>query len=364
MSDRISQFVRSEIRELKAYQVGDANNLIKMDNMENPYSWDQSVMAQWIECLKDTSVNRYPDAEARSLQHTLRKTMGIPDDAGLILGNGSDELIQMICMALAKPGATVLAPSPTFVMYKMLAICTNMQYCDVSLNADFSLNVTAMLEAIERTEAAVVFLSHPNNPTGNLFDEQAICQIIEASPGLVVIDEAYFAFAGDSFAKYLDRYDNMMIMRTVSKMGLAGLRLGYMMGNPRWIDEFNKVRLPFNINSLTQTTAKFALENRQMFDEQTNKICQQRDLLFTEVQKIESITCYPSRANFILFKPLLSKSKVSSGDELFAAIKDAGILIRNLGSNGGLLADCLRVTIGTEQENATFLKALGECVNV
>lgn len=357
MSDRISQFVRSEIRDLNAYHVGDANNLIKLDNMENPYCWDQSVVDAWLERIKNAPINRYPDAEAQSLQHALRRSMSIPDDAGLILGNGSDELLQMICMVLAKPGATVLAPMPTFVMYKMLAIFTNMEYCGVELNEDFSLNVDAMLTAIEKTQAAVVFLSYPNNPTGNLFNEQDVCRIIEASPGLVVMDEAYFAFADDSFVKYLDRYDNMMIMRTVSKMGLAGLRLGYMMGNSRWIEEFNKVRLPFNINCLTQVSAEFALENRAMFDAQTQQICEDRELLYAEMQKIESIHCYPSKANFILFKP-----KKGSGDDLFQSIKQAGILIRNLGANGGLLENCLRVTVGTKQENAAFLKALQESV--
>ena len=356
MTNTIEQFVRSEIRDLKAYHVGDPKNLIKLDNMENPYSWDKSVMEEWSELLKDAPMNRYPDAEALNLQQVIRETMSIPDEAGLILGNGSDELIQMICMVLSQPGATILAPAPTFVMYKMLAIFTNMEFCSVDLNDDFSLNVDAMLQAIEKTQPAVVFLSYPNNPTGNLFDEQDVCQIIEASPGLVVIDEAYFAFAGDSFAKHLDRYENMIIMRTVSKMGLAGLRLGYMMGNPRWIDEFNKVRLPFNINCLTQLTVEFALKNRAMFDAQTERLCQDREKLFTEMKKIEGIVCYPSKANFILFKP----TKAGSASDLFESIKQAGILIRNLSAQGGLLTDCLRVTVGTEFENAAFLKALQE----
>ena len=356
----IEKFVRPEIRDLKAYHVGEAKNLIKLDNMENPYSWDQSVMSEWVELLKGAPVNRYPDPEALSLQKALREAMSIPDDAGLILGNGSDELIQMICMALSvsqdKKNATILSLGPTFVMYKMLALFTNMEYNNVDLNEDFSLNVDAMLAAIEKTQPAVVFISYPNNPTGNLFDEQEVCQIIEASPGLVVIDEAYFAFAGDSFAKYLDRYENMMIMRTVSKMGLAGLRLGYMMGNPRWIEEFNKVRLPFNINCLTQISVEFALKNRAMFDEQTDRLCVDREGLYAEMQKIDGIVCYPSKANFILFKP----TKAGSANVLFESIKQAGILIRNLSANGGLLTDCLRVTIGADFENAAFLKALQE----
>ncbi|MDH3326261.1 MAG: histidinol-phosphate transaminase [Gammaproteobacteria bacterium] len=354
-TDRIAQYVRPEIQALKAYQVGNADNLIKLDNMENPYDWEEPVKNGWLERVQSASLNRYPDPEASELQKQLRQVMSVPDEVDLLLGNGSDELIQIICMALAKPGATLLSVTPAFVMYKMLAIFTGMKYVGVDLNDDFSLNLELMLSEIEETQPAIVFLAYPNNPTGNLFNEQDVCKIIEASPGLVVIDEAYYAFADASFAKYLSRYENMIVMRTVSKMGLAGLRLGYMMGNPCWINEFNKVRMPFNINCLTQASVEYALENVEMFNKQTQQLCRNRDELYDAMQKMPAIQCYPTKTNFILFR-----TEVGQAARIFDGIKKAGVLIKNLSVNGGALTDCLRVTIGKEDQNAAFLSALQE----
>jgi len=354
-TDRIAQFVRPEIRELHAYQVGKADNLIKLDNMENPYDWDESIKRGWLQRVQAESLNRYPNPEATELQKRLRLAMNIPAGVDLLLGNGSDELIQIICMALAKPGAALLSVSPAFAMYKMISAFTGLEYRSVDLNEDFSLNLQAVLAEIKQSQPALVFLAYPNNPTGNLFDEAEVCKIIEASPGLVVIDEAYYAFADSSFDKYLSKYDNMIVMRTVSKMGLAGLRLGYMMGAPEWIAEFNKVRMPFNINCLTQASVSYALENVAMFDKQTQQLCESRDKLFAEMQKIRSIHCYPSKTNFILFK-----TEAGQATRIFEGIKVGGVLIKNLSPNGGALTDCLRVTIGTEEQNAAFLCALQE----
>jgi len=354
-TDRIAKYVRPEIQALHAYQVGKADNLIKLDNMENPYDWDESVKQGWLASMQAAPLNRYPDPEATGLQAKLREVMNIPADVGLLLGNGSDELIQLICMALSKPGATLLSVTPAFVMYKMTAIFTGMQYSGVDLKDDFSLNLDVILAEINNTQPAVIFVAYPNNPTGNLFDEEDVCKIIEASPGLVVIDEAYYAFADASFDKYLSRYDNMIVMRTVSKMGLAGLRLGYMMGNPDWINEFNKVRMPFNINCLTQLSVEFALENVEMFNRQTQQLCKNRELLFSEMKKIPRIKCYPTKTNFILFR-----TDPGQATRIFDGIKKSGVLIKNLTINGGALTDCLRVTIGKEDQNAAFLKALQE----
>ena len=354
-TDRIAQYVRPEIQELHAYQVGKADKLIKLDNMENPYEWEEPVKNGWLARMQSVSLNRYPDPEASGLQHKLRQVMNIPGDQGLLLGNGSDELIQIICLALSRPDATLLSVTPAFVMYKMTAIFAGMKYSSVELNEDFSLNLEATLAKIKQTRPAVVFIAYPNNPTGNLFNEDDVCKIIEASPGLVVIDEAYYAFADASFDKYLSRYDNMIVMRTVSKMGLAGLRLGYMMGNPQWINELNKVRMPFNINCLTQASVEYALENVEMFNRQTQKLCENREWLFAEMQKITSIHCYPTKTNFILFK-----TEAGQATRIFDGIKKAGVLIKNLTANGGALTDCLRVTIGKEEQNAAFLNALQE----
>lgn len=357
MDKSSKSWVRSEIQALTAYHVADPVGLIKLDNMENPYTWDASVEDAWLQKLKAAEINRYPDPASKQLDKALRKAFSIPEKYSVLLGNGSDELIQMICMALAKPGATVLSPAPTFVMYKMIAMFCNMNYQAVELNADFSLPTQAMLGAIAKHQPAVIYISYPNNPTGNLFNEESICQLIEAAPGLVVLDEAYFSFANASFLPYLDKYTNLIVMRTVSKMGMAGLRLGYMVGHKEWIDEFNKVRLPFNINCLTQVTAEFALEHKAEFELQTQKICDARAKLFEEMASIDDIQCFDSAANFILFR-----TKAGEADRIYDSLKDAGILIRNLSAHGGLLADCLRVTVGKTEENKAFINALREIV--
>ena len=357
MKKTVENLVRPEILDLNAYHVADPVGLIKLDNMENPYVWDEATENAWLLKLKSVAINRYPDPSSKNLEAALRKTFNISDDYGVLLGNGSDELIQMICMTLAKPGASVMSPVPSFVMYKMIAMFTNMQFVPVSLNEDFSLSLTSMLAAIDEHKPAVIYLSYPNNPTGNLFDEAAICQIIESAPGLVVLDEAYFAFANTSFLPYMDKYTNLIVMRTVSKMGLAGLRLGYMVGHPQWIEEFNKVRLPFNINCLTQLTAEFALEHREILDAQTQRVCVDRGVLHQQMKEISNIQCFESAANFILFR-----TQSGEATRVYEALKTAGILIRNLSSQGGLLADCLRVTVGRPDENLAFINALREIV--
>ena len=210
-----------------------------------------------------------------------------------------------------------------------------------------------MLAAIKQHQPSVIFLAYPNNPTGNLFSETAILEIIKASKGLVVIDEAYAPFANASFINALDQYENLLVMRTVSKLGLAGLRLGYIIGNPAIIEQLNKIRLPYNINSLTQISADFALSNKTLFDQQTQKICAERAVVFKQLNELDGITAYPSAANFILFRAPKNRAH-----EIFLSIKEQGVLIKNMSSQGGLLSDCLRVTIGKPEENLAFLAAL------
>jgi histidinol-phosphate aminotransferase len=248
----------------------------------------------------------------------------------------------------------VLAPDPGFVMYKQLSQCLGLSYHAIPLLADnFDLDLPAILTAIEMHQPSVIFLAYPNNPTGNLFSESSIREIIKTAKGLVVIDEAYAPFADASFIDSLGQYDNLLVMRTVSKLGLAGLRLGYIAGAPKIIEQLHKIRLPYNINSLTQISADFALSNKALFDQQTQKICSERSILFNQLNTLDGITAYPSYANFILFKT--PENRVN---EIFASIKQQGVLIKNLSAQGGLLTDCLRVTIGKPEENAAFIAAL------
>lgn len=349
---RIDKWVRPEIRALSAYHVPDPGKMIKLDAMENPYHWPEEMVNEWFDVLKDVELNRYPDPSAKQLTEQLRVAMDVPDGADIILGNGSDELIQMIAMTLSGKDRVVLSVEPGFVMYRMIATFADMEYFGVPLNEDFSLNETAILNDIELYNPAVVFIAYPNNPTGNLFDADSIKRIIEAAPGVVIVDEAYHAFADSSFMPLVNDYDNLLVMRTVSKMGLAGLRLGLLAGNPKWCHEFNKVRLPYNINILTQASVEFAMKHVDVLEQQTRQICEDREALFNKLQQIDGLHVFPSKANFILLR-------VAEGmaDTIFNKLKDQGVLIKNLNPAGGLLKDCLRITVGTPEENARFLAA-------
>ena len=349
----LTSLFRPEILAMSAYHVADANNFIKLDAMENPYNWPEELQQAWLEQLKSCPLNRYPDPEAKDLAAALRLTNGIPEQSDLLLGNGSDEIIQILLMSLPN-NAAVLAPEPGFVMYKQIARSLGLHYQGVPLLDDgFELDLQAMLAAIERLRPSLIFLAYPNNPTGNLFDVNAIEAILAAAPGLVVVDEAYAPFADASFIAQLPHRPNLLVMRTVSKLGLAGLRLGFLAGDKAILQQLDKVRLPYNINCLTQLTAEFALKHQQFLLEQTQTIRQQRAEVFNALSAIDSLKTYPSSANFILFKTLDRPASA-----VFASLKQQGILIKNLSPQGGPLDNCLRVTIGKPEENRAFLDAL------
>jgi histidinol-phosphate aminotransferase len=352
-SDKIKRLVRPEIQALSAYHVPDPGDLIKLDAMENPWPWPDSLRAQWCAALESVSLNRYPDPGARGLQAAMRSAMAVPEAAAVILGNGSDELIQMIIQTLAAPGRVVMAPEPTFVMYRQLALVAGMKFAGVPLREDFSLDPTVMLEAIAARQPEVIFLAYPNNPSGNLFDAGVIRQILGEAPGLVVVDEAYAPFTDASFMAELPEHANLLVLRTVSKMGLAGLRLGMLAGDPDWLEQIDKTRLPYNLGSLNQATGRFALQHKSVFDMQAGLIRQDRADLFAGLQALPQLKVYPSEANFILFRVPPGQAPA-----IHAGLRDAGILIKILDGSAPALADCLRVTVGTAGENSAFLKAL------
>jgi histidinol-phosphate aminotransferase len=347
----IKKLVRDDISALSAYHVPDPAGCIKLDAMENPYQLPAELKEAWLARLHSAELNRYPDPSAKQLKQQLRKAMKVPANAELLLGNGSDEIIQMIIMALAKPGAVVMAPEPGFVMYKMISLFCNVNFVGVPLTEDFSLDMPAMRKAIAKYHPAVIFIAWPNNPTGNLFSEEDILDLIASTSGLVVIDEAYSSFSGCSFLRRVNDFDNVVVMRTVSKSGLAGLRLGYLVASPAWCAEFDKLRLPYNINILTQVSAEFVLEHTEVLAEQATRICVAREDLLKTLNTMPGVAAFPSAANFILFR-------VKGADTVFAGLKEKGVLIKNLNPAGGVLRDCLRVTVGTGDENAAFIAAL------
>ncbi|KAB7623835.1 histidinol-phosphate transaminase [Alkalilimnicola sp. S0819] len=357
MSDqqaRIGRWVRPAVQALKAYHVQPAARTIKLDAMENPYHWSEEMVDAWLARLRQVELNRYPDPAAAGLKTRLREAMGVPAESELMLGNGSDELILLLALALGGAGKTVLAPGPSFVMYRIIAAMAGLEYREVALRAEgFELNLPAMLAAMEEQPPAVVYLAYPNNPTGNLFRREDIETIIERAPGVVVVDEAYFAFAGDSFMADLTRYPQLLVMRTVSKMGLAGLRLGLLAGHPDWLAQLEKCRLPYNINVLTQASAEFALDHRAVLEEQSARIRRDREGLMSELAAIPGLQPFPSQANFIAFRVPPGRA-----GELHGALRERGVLVKNLHGSDPQLADCLRVTVGTPEENAAFLQAL------
>ncbi|MGH8455211.1 MAG: histidinol-phosphate transaminase, partial [Nevskiales bacterium] len=344
-------WVRPEIRALSAYHVPDSTGLIKLDAMENPYPWPSTLVREWQRELKGITVNRYPDPQARALKDKLRETMRIPASAGLLLGNGSDEIIQMLVMAVGGPWRTVLAPEPSFTMFRIITTLCGSVYQGAPLRAaDFTLDEDAMCAAIRRHKPALIFIANPNNPTGNRFDPKAIRAVIEAAPGLIVIDEAYYPFSDGSCLEWLDEYEHLLIMRTVSKLGLAGLRLGLIAGGQGWLNELEKTRLPYNINVLTQVSAEFALAHARVFAGQAARIRTARAKLEEALRQIPGLTVYPSEANFILFR-----TPAGRAGSIHDTLKSAGVLIKNLDGSHPALADCLRVTIGKPDENQAFM---------
>jgi len=343
--------LRRELLDLHAYHVPDSAGYIKLDAMENPYSVPPALRDEIAGAVSGAAINRYPDPSAATLKEKIRTLLDLPDGMGVLLGNGSDELIQLLALALNKPGATLLGVEPSFVMYRMIATFTGMRYAGVPLADDFSLDLPATLAAIERERPALVFLAYPNNPTGNLFPAEDVARIVEAAPGLVVVDEAYYAFAADSFIPRLAHYPNLLVMRTFSKLGMAGLRLGFLAGSMGWLEQLEKLRLPYNIGVLPQLVAAKLLEHHEILLQQAERIKQDRATLHRQLGGIAGVRVYPSEANFLLFR-------VADAPAVFDGLKRRGVLIKNLHAAHPMLNGCLRVTVGTSDENAKFMAAL------
>jgi histidinol-phosphate aminotransferase len=348
---RVEATIRPEIRALRAYAVAKAEGMIKLDAMENPYLLPADVRARLAGALAEVEINRYPDGGADVVKHALRASLALPDDVALMAGNGSDEILQIITTAVAKPGATIVAPDPSFVMYRLYATYAGARYVPVALRDDFGLDAGAMLAAIERERPALVWIAYPNNPTGNLFDAGAVEAILRAAPGLVVVDEAYYAFSDRSFLSRVLEFPNLIVVRTVSKIGMAGLRLGYAVAHPAWIAELEKVRPPYNVNALTQTAVALLLAERGLLDDQATSIRAERTRLATALSTIAGVTVFATATNFVLVR-------VPNGGDWFARLRDARILVKNLHGWHPLLANCLRITVGTPAENDALLNVL------
>ena len=361
MVSNIHNLVKKDIQKLKPYHIENTPCRIKLDAMENPYHLPEFLMVKILEGVKRLEINRYPDPSASRLKNIISAQTGISTDS-IIIGNGSDELIQMVLTVFGEEGDKVLFPAPTFSMYGIIAKSLSLKTEVIPLGEDWELPLDKFLHEIEKNKPKVIFISYPNNPTGNCFDKKSILKILQKAKGIVVIDEAYYNFSRKTFLPYLKEYKNLIILRTLSKIGMAGLRVGYLMADKEICRELNKVRLPYNSNSVSQEIASIILENRAEIQKQIEDIILERDRFTERLKEIKGIKPFSSETNFILFK-IAKNSK-----EVFDKLLDGGILIRNFGNDitplspplvrGEVKGGFLRVTVGTHDENNEFLDTI------
>ncbi len=358
----VAHRIRPDVQAMHAYAVQDATGMVKLDAMENPHTLPPALQAQLGQRLGAVALNRYPGARTQDLQRALQRYLPMPEGFALMLGNGSDELISLLALACAVPPeaaqgqqrAVVLAPEPGFVMYAMSAKLQGLDFVGVPLTADFELDAAAMLAAIGQHRPAITYLAYPNNPSANLWHDEALERIIEAAGahgGLVVIDEAYQPFAGKSYLDRLTRHPHVLLLRTLSKFGLAGIRLGYLMGRAELIAEIDKVRPPYNVSVLNCEAALFALEHQEVFEAQALDICAQRALIFEALAKLSQVHAFPSQANMLLVR-------VPDAQKTFDGMAARGVMVKNVSKMHPLLTQCLRLTVGTADENRQMLAAL------
>lgn len=347
----LSQIIRADIQQMKAYAIAQTpENCIKLDAMEVPYQFPPEMQQKLMQELASAPINRYPNPATCGLQNQLRQVFNIPNEAQIALGNGSDELIQFITLLLAKPHATMLAVEPSFVMYQQNAKLFGMNYVGVPLNPDFTLNLPAVLNAIEQHQPALIFIAYPNNPTGVCFAREEIEAIIAKATGVVVVDEAYGAFSRDSFIHQAGKVEHLIVMRTLSKIGFAGLRLGYASGHPNLINELAKIIPPYNMNQLSLTAAKFALRHADWI-EHTIDILKNERCRLNQALTALGYTVFPSEANFITVR-------VNDAQAVFKQLQANQILIKNLHGSHPLLEQCLRFTVGSPEQNDKVLAVL------
>jgi histidinol-phosphate aminotransferase len=355
LSRRIARTIRQDVTSSAGYAIQPSAGMVKLDAMENPFSLPPVLKHALGERLADVAINRYPINKGE-VAAALAQHFEVLSGCKLIVGNGSDELIDLLSVACDVPGAAVLAPLPGFVMYEMSARLRGLKFVGVPLTPTFELDQKAMLAAIEQAQPALTYIAYPNNPTGNLFDEAVVQKIVDAvgeQDGLVVFDEAYQPFSSRTWMPKLATHDHVLVLRTLSKFGLAGVRMGYLAGAAALIEQIDKVSPPYNISGLNAAATLFALEHAEVFAEQAVVLRRERAKLLTELAKINGVTVFPSDANMILVR-------VPDAKRAFEGMKQRKVLIKHIAGLHPLLANCLRLTVGTPEENALMIQALKE----
>ncbi len=353
-TDLVKSRVKEGIRKLSPYSVPHFKCRVKLDGNESPFHLPKEVEERVVREIRDIPINRYPDPDAATLREKISKITDFPID-GIVVGNGSDELIELLMITFSGGTGRVLYPVPTFSMFRITSVALGLEPIPVELDAKFDIDAKLMAREIKTKNPDLIFLASPNNPTGNRYSDDRIFEILKNSNGLVVLDEAYCDFSGKSFLPLIQQYENLIVLRTMSKVGFAGLRLGILFGRVEHVREINKVRLPYNVNSLSQRVAEVVLDRVGFVSERIQLINRERGRVYKELKIIRGVTAFPSDANFILFK-------VEDADGVFRGLIEKGVLVRNFNSPGRL-ENCLRVTIGTPDENNDFLRALREVLS-
>ena len=361
LSPELQQRIRQDVQSMHAYAVQDSAGMVKLDAMENPHRLPAELQTELGRRLGALAINRYPDGRVNDLRRALAVYAQMPEGFDIMLGNGSDELISLLALACDVPDATVLSPVPGFVMYAMSAQLQGLAFVGVPLTADFELDEAAMLAAIASHKPSIVYLAYPNNPTATLWDDAVIERIVLAvggQGGLVVIDEAYQPFSSKSYIDRIARHSHVLLMRTLSKFGLAGVRLGYMLGPQALIAEIDKVRPPYNTSVLNCEAALFALEHKAAFAGQAADLMAQRQRLLAALRAMPGLKAWDSDANMILVRVTADEGDADAASRVFERLKAGGVLVKNVSKMHPLLANCLRLTVGTEAENTQLLATL------
>jgi histidinol-phosphate aminotransferase len=354
LAERIQATVRQDVQSMHAYAIQPSAGLVKLDAMENPFSLPPELRHELGERLGRVAINRYPAQCVADLAAALKRFVDLPAGCELTVGNGSDELIDILSVACDVPGATVLAPLPGFVMYEMSARLRGLRFVGVPLTPDFELDEAAMLQAIETHRPAITYLAYPNNPTANLFSDAIIDKIVNAvgrQDGLVVFDEAYQPFSSRTWLPRLGRPDHVLVLRTLSKFGLAGVRIGYLCGPGALVAEIDKVRPPYNVSALNAEAAMFALEHADEYARQAALLRSERTRLVQALHALPGVQPFPSEANMVLVR-------VPDARRAFEGMKARGVLVKHIAGLHPLLANCLRLTVGAPQENELMINAL------
>jgi len=352
--EEIVKTIKPAVRELRAYSLSPHRASVKINQNENPWDVPEDVKAETLRRLNAKRWSRYPEFVASSLQESLAEFASWKAD-GVIAGNGSNELIQSLLMVSVNEGKRVLISEPTFALYRQVTTVLGGEVVSVPLTAAFQFDVSTLTEALQDSKPEVVILCSPNNPTGSVIEDADLRQLLRTAPGLVVIDEAYHEFAGHSVVPLLNDFPNLGVLRTFSKaMGLAGMRIGYLLAAPRLVTEIRKAVLPYNLNVFSQTVAEVAVE---MYERElmplVKRIIAERERMLAELNAIEGLEPVVSKANFMIVRTAMDPRK------LFSQLLERDILVRAV-SGYPMLKEYFRFNVGTPQENDQLIKALKE----